>query len=100
MTAPGSPLCSLPPELLRKVGDALISIREWTTDQRVDYIGFRTLPVLARTSQFLREPALDALWDTLPNYGFLVYALPQDAWEVDIVDDKFKSDEVFRYVVR
>ena len=100
MTIFSPSIFSLPPELLRKVGDALIGIQEWTADQRIDYIGFRTLPVLARTSQFLREPALDALWDTLPNYGFLVYALPQDAWEVDIVDDKFKSDEVFRYVVR
>ena len=48
----------------------------------MDFIGLRTLPSLATTSHFILEPALDALWDTLPNYGILVYLLRRDAWAV------------------
>ncbi|KAI1790422.1 hypothetical protein LXA43DRAFT_1182464 [Ganoderma leucocontextum] len=103
------PVQRLPPELVRRIADQLVGIREWVTlskpeypdtpppewtreycappVRRIDYIGLRTLPSLATASHFFLEPTLDALWDTLPDYGILVYLLPRDAWAVDIVDE-------------
>ncbi|PIL30709.1 hypothetical protein GSI_06877 [Ganoderma sinense ZZ0214-1] len=103
-----SALCSaqhLPIELVRRISDHLVGIKKWETDaplpkwmnaeyarpsrdREMDFIGLRTLPSLATTSHFFLEPALDALWYTLPNYGILVYLLPRDAWTVDSVADE------------
>ncbi|KAI1784279.1 hypothetical protein LXA43DRAFT_930294, partial [Ganoderma leucocontextum] len=97
-----SPVHRLPLELVRRIGDQLVGIKQWAADtpppaqttqfappartQVVDFIGLRTLPSLATASRFFLEPALDALWDTLPDYGILVYLLPRDAWAVETVD--------------
>ena len=87
----------LPLELVRRITCHFIGIKKWETDEplpkwtndsyappirKMDFIGLRTLPSLATTSHFFLEPALDALWDTLPNYGILVYLLRRDAWAV------------------
>ena len=111
----------LPPELVRKIGDHLIGIKQWATDAPrtiqtaqfaepgldVDFIGLRTLPSLATASRFFLEPALDALWDTLPDYSILVYLLPRDAWAVQTVNPgsrfSFSDDDrspKFQYLVR
>ncbi|TBU45635.1 hypothetical protein BD309DRAFT_1079224 [Dichomitus squalens] len=99
MRVPNSPICSLPPGLLRLLGDALLGIQEWTADEKIDSIGLRTLPVLARTAHFLCEPALDALWDTLPDFGVSVYLLPRDAWDMETVDVS-RAPQSFHYVAR
>ena len=97
----------LPLELVHRIADQLIGIKEWVAifeepdtpppqtgyynfalpTRKVDFIGLRTLPSLATASRFFLEPALDTLWDTLPDYGILVYVLPKDAWVVDVIDD-------------
>ncbi|TBU31481.1 hypothetical protein BD311DRAFT_120319 [Dichomitus squalens] len=97
MRVPNSRICSLPPELLRLIGDALLGIQEWTADENIDSIGLRTLPVLARMAHFLCKPALDALWDTLPDFGVLVYLLPRDAWDMETVDVS-RAPQSFHYV--
>ena len=101
------PVQHLPPELIRRIADQLIGIKEWVAiskepdtpplqtgycdfalpTRNVDFIGLRTLPSFATASRFFLEPALDALWDTLPDHGILVYVLPKDAWVVDVIDD-------------
>ncbi|PIL29896.1 hypothetical protein GSI_07806 [Ganoderma sinense ZZ0214-1] len=119
------PVQRLPPELVRRIADQLVGIKEWVTISReaetpppetpgycprrparkVDFIGLRTLPSLATTSRFFLEPALDALWDTLPDYGILVHLLPKDALAVDVMDElespnlpeEFRSP-LFQYV--
>ncbi|KAM5542204.1 hypothetical protein V8D89_004077 [Ganoderma adspersum] len=109
------PAQRLPPELIRRISDQLVGIKEWVTiskesdtppletvyyfappTRKVDFIGLRTLPSLARASRFFLEPALDALWDTLPDYGILVYLLPRDAWAVDVIDELGRP--LFQYV--
>ena len=111
----------LPPELVRKIGDHLIGIKQWATDAPrtiqtaqfaepvldVDFIGLRTLPSLATASRFFLEPALDALWDTLPDYSILLYLLPRDAWAVQTVNPgsrfSFSDDDrspKFQHLVR
>lgn len=81
------PVQRLPPELVRRIADQLVGIKEWVTIsednsdtpppetpddappvRNMDYIGLRTMPSLATTSRFLLELTLDALWDTLPDY--------------------------------
>ena len=103
------PVQRLPPELIRRIGDQLVGIKEWVTisqeslpdalspslnvpeyfvrppARKIDFIGLRTMPSLATASRFFLEATLDALWDTLPDYGILVYLLPKDAWAVDEV---------------
>ena len=100
------PVQYLPPELIRRIADQLIGIKEWaivfkepetpsgetsgnaepaSPARRVNFIGLRTLPSLARTSRFFLGPVLDALWDTLPDYGILVRLLPKDAWAADVM---------------
>lgn len=118
----------LPQELVRKVADELVGIKEWVTIpgkdpppptageyyspepplRKIDFIGLRTMPSLATVCHIFLEPTLDALWPwaTLPDYGILVYLLPKDAWAVDVIDDMgdpFLSPEerspLFQYVV-
>ncbi|KAI0647948.1 hypothetical protein C8Q79DRAFT_540724 [Trametes meyenii] len=55
------------------------------------FTGQKTLLILARTSRAFHEHALDALWSTLPGYGFIVYTLPADAWKVEIQEWAFAS---------
>ncbi|OSC97207.1 hypothetical protein PYCCODRAFT_1472010 [Trametes coccinea BRFM310] len=45
-----------------------------------DDLGGNSLLVLARTSRAFHEHALNAIWETIPNYSVLVYTLPRDAW--------------------
>ena len=71
------------------------------------FLQLRTSPSLARTSRFFLEPVLDALWDTLPDYGILVRLLPKDAWAADVmhgvgqegVPPEFRGPS-FQYVVQ
>ncbi|PIL22647.1 hypothetical protein GSI_15339 [Ganoderma sinense ZZ0214-1] len=44
------------------------------------FIGLRTVLSLTRTSRALHEHAADALWDTIPGFGILVYSLPREFW--------------------
>lgn len=121
-------ICFLPPELVRMISDHLIGIKEWAADttyppaetrefdsstgsdweqpttlasRLVDFVGLRTLPSLAVASRCFLEPALDALWDTLPGYNVLVYILSRDAWaaetQVNYSGDRGPS---FQYIVR
>lgn len=91
----------LPSELIYRIADELVGIKKWETDEpmpkwtneyapptrKMDFIGLRTLPSLATTSHRFLEPALDALWGTLPSYGVLVHILPRDTWKVRTVHD-------------
>ncbi|KZT74788.1 hypothetical protein DAEQUDRAFT_807107 [Daedalea quercina L-15889] len=43
---------------------------------------FTTVAVLARTCRAFFEPAIDALWRSLPSLALLLYLLPRDAWTV------------------
>ncbi len=49
------------------------------------YVGLQTVLSLARTSHILHEYAADALWDTIPAFGILVYTLPHDIWSCERV---------------
>ncbi|KAI0628109.1 hypothetical protein C8Q77DRAFT_1245718 [Trametes polyzona] len=42
----------------------------------------RTLVSLARTSKSFQEPALDAIWRSLPGIAPLLFTLPEDLWFV------------------
>ncbi|TFK93069.1 hypothetical protein K466DRAFT_160461 [Polyporus arcularius HHB13444] len=72
---------SLPAEVVRRICSQLLqedSNLEFGADDR--YPGLRTVATLARTAKVFHEQALDAIWHTLPGYGFLLYAVPRDAW--------------------
>ena len=40
----------------------------------------RTLASLARTSRALHEPAVNAIWDTIPGISAILHILPDDLW--------------------
>ncbi|KAI9058490.1 hypothetical protein FKP32DRAFT_1742248, partial [Trametes sanguinea] len=67
----------LPPEVLRNICKQL-----YPTTSQDDGKGGNTLLILARTSRAFHEHALNAIWETIPDYGPLVYTLPGDAWAV------------------
>ncbi|KAI1790172.1 hypothetical protein LXA43DRAFT_1095697 [Ganoderma leucocontextum] len=81
-------LQGLPPEALRRLCDTLIGTPAPSTFTQVrsptepddHYVGLHTVLSLARTSRVLHEHAADALWDTIPAFGILVYTLPRDIW--------------------
>ncbi|KAI1786374.1 hypothetical protein LXA43DRAFT_1110108 [Ganoderma leucocontextum] len=77
---------ALPAEGLRKICEMLIATKTPTTVNRDDgesdddYVGLHAVLSLARTSRVLHEYAANALWETIPSFGILVYTLPQDIW--------------------
>ncbi|KAI0769992.1 hypothetical protein C8Q74DRAFT_1202082 [Fomes fomentarius] len=103
----------LPAEVLRGVCDLLIQshkdaedadnlgLNVGATGPRY-YAGLTGVISLARTSRKLHEYAVDAIWNTLPGYGFLVYTLPQDAWFADVKPSQWtwESPETHLSVLR
>ena len=63
------------------------------------YKGVHALSSLARTSQRLHEHAVNVLWNTLPGYAILVYALPQDAWMEEITPRRNSEYRMVRRLV-
>jgi hypothetical protein len=52
----------------------------------------RTLAILARTSRYFHELALDALWSTLYDFRALAKCMPDHLWEeVEIVEPQFHN---------
>lgn len=88
--APG--LLSLPPEVLQKIcSDLMISTNGDDTYTR-SYTGTQTVLALARTVKSLHEYAVNAIWHTLPGYGFLLFAVPRDAWEETEVQTQWSRE--------
>lgn len=78
-------LQDLPPEALRGICDILMGTEtpgafiqgRSPNDQ---FAGLHTVLSLTRTSRVLHEHAADAIWDTIPGFGLLVYTLPLELW--------------------
>lgn len=81
-------LDSLPAEVLRAICEELMRYDAWADGLR--FAGLQTLLVLARTSRLFHEQALNRIWRSIPNYGFLLFTLPSDAW---IVEERAASRE-------
>lgn len=104
----------LPAEVLRRVCDLLLlqshkDAEDLTLDldvgntgprYRSKYAGLTGVLSLARTSRKLHEYAVDAIWNTLPGYGFLVYTLPQDAWLADVKPSRWTWQSTETNLVR
>ncbi|RPD62500.1 hypothetical protein L226DRAFT_610953 [Lentinus tigrinus ALCF2SS1-7] len=77
-----SGLLSLPAEVLRRICSDLMNLIDGDDDlfTRRSYAGLNTVLALARTAKGLHECAIDAIWHTLPGYGFLLFTVPRDAW--------------------
>ncbi|OJT15966.1 hypothetical protein TRAPUB_8789 [Trametes pubescens] len=69
-----SALHRLPPQVLEQICRELLHIQAW-------HVGRGTLAALASTAQIFHEPALNALWHTIPDIAVLFYTLPEDAYK-------------------
>ena len=95
----GQFIYQLPLEALRKVCDMLMAMREPQGDSHEPaYVGLRTVVSLARTSRVLHEPAVDAIWDTIPAFGLLAYTLPQDVWTGEWIGRNMYHDTTWEVV--
>ena len=50
-----------------------------------------TLASLARTSQDISEAALDVLWHSIFNIGYLIRCMPEDLWEEREIDEAYAT---------
>ena len=80
-------LLTLPAEALRKICDTLIAtkapaVHPHRLKSDYGYVGLLTVFSLTRTSRALHEHAADALRETVPSFGILVYTLPRDIWSL------------------
>ncbi|KAI0754859.1 hypothetical protein C8Q80DRAFT_1141472 [Daedaleopsis nitida] len=103
---------SLPAEMLQRVCDQLMRLYRGYYDEDDDsdsdsedppksrYEGLDGIISLTRTSRRLHEHAINALWHTLPGYGFLVFLLPQDAWVQQVVPARWSGTERKLFIVR
>ncbi|KAI1790175.1 hypothetical protein LXA43DRAFT_1017743 [Ganoderma leucocontextum] len=81
-------LNTIPPEVLRNICARLLreppenNGQKWP-NRKERYVGLSAVLALTRTSRTFHEHAINALWDTLPGYGCLVFTLPPDAWTIE-----------------
>ena len=93
-TAPS--VLALPTEALRRICDMLIAATKAPAGVNRDqsdyeYAGLQGVLSLTRTCRLLHEHAADALWESIPSFGVLVYTLPRDIWtceKLDLGDDE------------
>ncbi|KAI0754858.1 hypothetical protein C8Q80DRAFT_1141470 [Daedaleopsis nitida] len=75
----------LPLDVLRNVCSYLLVMPLCAADFEAS--GVQAILSLSRTCKSLQEPALDALWRTIPNVACLLYAMPRDLWIAEDVFD-------------
>ena len=81
-------LLALPAEALRTICNMLIAtkapaVHPHRLKSDYDYVSLLTVFSLTRTSRALHEHAADALRETVPSFGILVYTLPPDIWSYE-----------------
>ncbi|KAI1790177.1 hypothetical protein LXA43DRAFT_922446 [Ganoderma leucocontextum] len=85
-------MATFPHEILSDVCECLM-VPDTDGPPEAQYLGFQTIPSLARTCRDFHDHALNALWHTIPSVALLVYTLPQDAWEAEVWEGKWKGDD-------
>ena len=71
-------LASLPHEVLDTICYVLSPSAHVFRPHRRE--GLKALVSLARTSRLLHEPAVSAIWHTIPNISDILHTLPDDLW--------------------
>ncbi|EIW59267.1 uncharacterized protein TRAVEDRAFT_46575 [Trametes versicolor FP-101664 SS1] len=73
-----SAICRLPLQALEEICRELLVPPEQFLAK---HVGCGTVAVLASTARLFHEPALNALWHTIPDIAVLFHTLPEDAYK-------------------
>lgn len=77
-------LHSLPRETLAIICDILLQPVTLTSNHGYTYDSQADLVALSTTSRLLHEHAINAIWNTLPDFSMLIYTLPGDSWTAEV----------------
>lgn len=81
-----SSILRFPPSVLHAICDFLVY--DASISSKEDFFGIRAVVNLSATSRALHEPALNALWHTIPDVSLLFYTMPDECFVREMVEGK------------